>query len=65
MLNNYPDVLTVKQAAEALCISTASVYRLIHEHVIGSKRVGRKILIPKLCLIDYLSSARYNVSKQQ
>lgn len=65
MLNNYPDVMTVKQAAEALGVSAASVYRLVHQRTIGSCSVGRKILIPKVCLIDYLNAARYTVSQQQ
>lgn len=65
MLNSYPDVLTVRQAAEALGICEASVYRLIKERVIGSQRVGRRILIPKVCLMDYLNAARYQISKLQ
>lgn len=62
MLKDYPDVLTPRQVAEALGICENSVYRLINSKAIGSKRVGRKILVPKLCLIDYLTSARYTVS---
>lgn len=62
MLNNYPDVLTVQQAAEALQVCETSVYRMVKEHTIGFRRVGRKILIPKVCLVDYLNSARYQVS---
>jgi len=61
MLNNYPDVLTVQQAAQALGVCEASVYRMVKERAFGSRRVGRKILIPKVCLIDYLNSARYTV----
>lgn len=62
MFNNYPDVLTVELAAKALGISKASVYRLVKDRTIGSRRVGRKILIPKVCLVDYITSARYQVS---
>ena len=62
MLHHYPDVLTVRQAAEALCVCEASVYRMVKERSIGFRRVGRKILIPKVCLVDYLNSARYQVS---
>lgn len=65
MLNNYPDVMTVEQAAEALNVCRTSVYRMVNNKEIGSRRVGRKILIPKVCLIDYLNSARYIVSTQQ
>ena len=62
MLNNYPDVLTVKEVAQVLGICENSAYRLIRDKAIGSRKVGRKILVPKVCLTDYLNSARYNVS---
>lgn len=62
MLKDYPDVLTPRQVAEVLGICENSVYRLIKNKTIGSKHVGRKILVPKVCLIDYLTSARYTVS---
>jgi len=61
MFSKYPDVLTPKQAAEALGICVNKVYMLIKERIIGSKRIGRRILVPKVCLIDYIESARYNV----
>lgn len=59
MFNQYPDVLDVKQAAEALGICVNSVYRLIKERNLGCKRVGSKILIPKICLQQFLRSAQY------
>ncbi len=61
MFKDYPDILTVEQLSEALSIGINTAYRLIKKQVIGYKRIGRKILIPKLCLIDYVQSARYNV----
>lgn len=61
MFNSYPDVLTVKQVAQALGIGRNQAYELVNNHVIGSKRIGRKILVPKCCLIDYISSSSYNV----
>lgn len=62
MLKDYPDVLTPRQVAEALGICENSVYRLIRQRAIGSRRIGRKIIVPKVCVIDYLASARYTVS---
>ena len=62
MLNKFPDVLTVKQLAEALGIGVNKAYELVNLRIIGSKRIGRNIRIPKNCLIDYLESSRYNVS---
>ena len=63
MFKDFPDVMTAQQAAQALGICEASVYRLIHERALGCRRVGRKYLIPKVCPIDYLNSARYTVSR--
>lgn len=63
LLRDYPDVLTVKQVAEVLCICEKSVYRLLDAHSIGFRRVGRKYLVPKQCVAEYLSSARYMVKR--
>lgn len=62
MLTKYPDVLTVQQVAEVLHIGINKAYDLVNQHIIGCKRIGRRIIIPKTCLIDYLDSSRYNVS---
>lgn len=59
MLNNYPDVLTVAQLAEILGVCKNAAYRLIQSRAIGCRRVGRSIRVPKVCVIDYLNSARY------
>lgn len=61
MLNKYSDVLTVKEVSEALRISTNKTYELVNLRIIGSKRIGRRIVVPKACLIDYLESSRYNI----
>lgn len=62
MFNSYPDILTVKQMAQALCICENSAYRLVNSHTVGCKRIGRKIIVPKQCLIDYVLSARYTIA---
>ena len=62
VFKEYPDILTVKQVAQALHISENSAYRLVNSKAIGCKRIGRKIIVPKPCLIDYALSARYTVS---
>lgn len=55
MLNNYPDVLTVKQLAEALNIGLNAAYELVNRHEIGAKRIGRAIRIPKSSVISILT----------
>lgn len=62
MFKEYPDILTPKSAAKALGISEASVYKLVRQRSLGCRRIGRKIIIPKVCLVDFVQSARYTVS---
>lgn len=62
MLNKYPDVLTVEDLTEILHIGKNKAYELLEKRVIGYKRIGRKYIIPKVCLIDYLASSAYNIS---
>lgn len=61
MFNEYPDVMTVEQAAKALGISKNSMYKLLNKGVIGKKKVGKRILVPKCCLEDYIKSARNGI----
>lgn len=62
MFKQYPDVMTVPQVAEALRIGRGTAYKLVNEKTIGSVRIGKKIRVPKQCLIEYVQSARYNIS---
>lgn len=64
MLNDYDDVMSVAELAQALCISRSMAYRLVNDSIVGSLRVGKKILIPKICVADYLNSARYGVRRR-
>ncbi len=63
-LKDYPDVLSVEQLAQVLGICKNSAYRLVNGRHIGCRRVGRKILIPRQCVQDYLNSARYNITQR-
>lgn len=55
--------MTVKDLAKALGIGQNTAYSLVKERVIGSKRIGKKYIIPKSCVIDYLQSAKYTVGE--
>lgn len=63
MLKDYRDVMTVKQLAEALGIGVNKAYEIVNQDEIGSVRVGRRILVPKKCVIDYLNAPRYNIHR--
>ena len=55
MFEDAPDVLTVKQAAELLSVSKATVYGLVAGGELVYRRVGRLIRIRKADLIDFIS----------
>ena len=57
MLENYKDVLTVKEVLEVLPIGKNSLYRLLKEEKIKSFRPINKILVLKKDLIEYLTTA--------
>lgn len=50
----YPDVLTVKQAQTALGIGRISVYNLIESGQLQAFRIGRAYKIPKKSLQEFL-----------
>lgn len=62
MLENYSDVLQIKDIMDILNIGRNSAYKLIGNGSIKSLRIGRNIRIPKIYLIEYLSTGSYNNS---
>ena len=60
MLQQCKDVLTVSELAETLGVGRNTAYRMVRDGVIASRRVGRKYLVPKVCVVDYLDGTRYN-----
>ena len=60
MFRSYPEVMTVKQLAAALGIGINKAYEIVNDGTINSKRIVRRILSPKLYLVDYIQQTRYN-----
>lgn len=58
IFKDEPDVLTVPDVVRLLRIGKNSVYRLIKEGRIESIKQGRKIIVPKVCLIEYLADEK-------
>lgn len=56
MFEDYQDIMSVAQAANALGVSTKTFYKLVRTHKISCLHIGRKILIPKKCLIEYIET---------
>ena len=59
-LKDYPDVLNVRQLAQVLGVGRNAAYDLVRTKAVGHLKVGRKYLVPKRCVVDYLNSSRYN-----
>ena len=59
MFESYPDIMSVKQLASALGIGLNNAYDLIRTNQIKSKKVGRKYLIPKRCIFDFMEIPHY------
>ncbi len=56
MFTEYPDVVNVQQLSEMLGgISDKTIYRLLKSEKIKSLYVGKRYLIPKPYVIDYLT----------
>ena len=57
MFNKYPDVLEVEEVQEMLRIGRNAIYNLLKNRDIKSLRVGKKYIIPKTSVINFLSTA--------
>ena len=54
-LDSYNDVLTPDEARQFLRIGRNSIYKLLAEGIIQSTRIGRKYLIPKNSLVQFMN----------
>lgn len=61
MLEQYQDIMTIYDVAEALCIGKNSVYELLEKKELKGFRIGRVWKIPKEALKEYILS-RSNLS---
>jgi len=55
-LNDYGDVLTVKDVQKILGIGRNAVYTMLKNGTLKSKRIGIKYIIPKRSVRTYLNS---------
>lgn len=58
MFEKFKDVLTVVEACEALHIGKNTLYSLLKSGIIKSIKIGKKYLIPKIYLVDYINQYR-------
>ena len=62
MLEQFPDILTVKQLQDILSIGRSKAYDLLHSGELQYITIGRQIRIPKRFLLDYLQKLSYNTN---
>ena len=55
MLKNEPEVLTVTEVARILRIGKNKAYNLVKDGKLSSIKMGGKIIIPKMCLVHFLT----------
>ncbi|MCL2003520.1 MAG: helix-turn-helix domain-containing protein [Oscillospiraceae bacterium] len=63
MFESYPDVVTVKELCQMLQIGKNTAYELLKNRSLNSIRIGRKFLIPKQSVIDFLGVMCYNENR--
>lgn len=54
MLEEYPDILTVEEACEALRMGYNAMYHLLNSGKLKGYRNGRTWRIPKLAVKEYI-----------
>jgi excisionase family DNA binding protein len=54
MLDNYPDILTIKEVMEILKIGRNKAYYMINHKQIKSIKIGNSYRIPKIALIEFI-----------
>ena len=60
MFDEYNDILTVPELAEALRIGSTQAYRLLQQKKISGFKEGKDWKIPKTALIDYIQKMSHN-----
>ena len=54
ILKEYPEVLSVQEVAKILRIGKNKAYTLVNTRVLSSIKMGGKIIVPKMRLIQFL-----------
>ena len=57
MFSNYPDIVTVPQVMKMLGIGRNAVYKLLQANEIRHRRIGRRYIIPKQAVIEFINKA--------
>ncbi len=55
LFKDYPDIVSVEQVSEMLKIGQVLAYRLVRSGEIKSRKVGRRYIITKQNIIDFVT----------
>ncbi len=58
ILKDEPEVLTVLEVAKILRIGKNAAYNLISNGSLSSIKVGGKIIVPKMCVVAFLTDTK-------
>ena len=58
LLEEYKDVINIKDLCEILNIGKNTAYKLLKNNDIPNRRLGKKYIIPKFGLIEYLKGVQ-------
>lgn len=56
-IEDFGDVLTTDELLEIIPVGKTTLYKLLKSNVIKHLKVGKKFIIPKQFVVDYLNSA--------
>ena len=54
LFDSYPDVVSVEEIQQMLRIGKNAVYQLLKDGAIKSIKVGKRYVVPKKYIIDFL-----------
>ena len=63
MFENYPDIVTISDIMTMLNIGKSTAYSLLQAGKIHHIKIGRKYIIPKQSVIDFVAGLCYNESE--
>ena len=58
IFKNYPDVVTVEDLQNMLHIGRNTAYGILKDGAIKTIKIGKKYIIPKQSVIEYINVAR-------
>ncbi len=57
ILKDEPELMTVMEAAKILRLGKNKTYDLVNSGRLSSIKVGGRIIIPKMCIVEFLTDS--------